>query len=135
MSIVHNLLEEQKSSHEAEVTYHIDTSINWDKIGNAIKINMYRILQEGLQNINKYARAKNISVEISGNTENVYLKINDDGIGFDVNKKSKGIGMQNMISRTNDCQGIIEITSKKDNGTSILITIPIESKQLIQEQA
>ena len=65
----------------------------------------------------------------------VYLKINDDGIGFDVNKKSKGIGMQNMISRTNDCQGIIEITSKKDNGTSILITIPIESKQLIQEQA
>ena len=135
VSIVHNLLEEQKSSHEAEVTYHIDTSINWDKIGNAIKINMYRILQEGLQNINKYARAKNISVEISGNTENVYLKINDDGIGFDVNKKSKGIGMQNMISRTNDCQGIIEITSKKDNGTSILITIPIESKQLIQEQA
>jgi len=135
VSIVHNLLEEQKSSHEAEVTYHIDTSINWDKIGNAIKINMYRILQEGLQNINKYARAKNITVEISGNTENVFLKINDDGIGFDVNKKSKGIGMQNMISRTNDCQGIIDITSKKDNGTSIVITIPIESKQLIQEQA
>ena len=135
VSIVHNLLEEQKSSHEAEVTFHIDTSINWDKIGNAIKINMYRILQEGLQNINKYALAKNITVEISGNTENVFLKINDDGIGFDVNKKSKGIGMQNMISRTNDCQGIIEITSKKDNGTSIIITIPIESKQLIQEQA
>ena len=135
VSIVHNLLEEQKSSHEAEVTYNIDTAINWDKIGNAIKINMYRILQEGLQNINKYANAKNIKVEISGNSENVFLKIQDDGVGFDVNKKSKGIGMQNMISRTNDCQGIIEITSKKDNGTSIVITIPIETKQLIEEQA
>ena len=135
VSIVHNLLEEQKSLHQAEVTYHIDTSINWDKIGNAIKINMYRILQEGLQNINKYASAKNIKVEISGNSENVFLKIQDDGIGFDVNKKSKGIGMQNMISRTNDCQGIIEITSKKDDGTSIVITIPIETKQLIEEQA
>ncbi|MDN3678592.1 tetratricopeptide repeat protein [Flavobacterium paronense] len=135
VSIVHNLLEEQKSLHQAEVTYNIDTSINWDKIGNAIKINMYRILQEGLQNINKYANAKNISVEISGNSENVFLKIQDDGIGFDVNKKSKGIGMQNMISRTNDCQGIIDITSKKDNGTSIVITIPIETKQLIEEQA
>jgi signal transduction histidine kinase len=133
VSIVHNLLEEQKSSHEAEVTYNIDTSINWDKVGNAIKINMYRILQEGLQNINKYAGAKNIKVEISGDSENVFLKIQDDGIGFDVNKKSKGIGMQNMISRTNDCQGIIEISSKKGNGTSIEITIPIATKQLIEE--
>ena len=135
VSIVHNLLEEQKSSHEAEVTYRIDTTINWDKIGNAIKINMYRILQEGLQNINKYASAKNITVEISGNEENVFLKIQDDGVGFDVNKKSKGIGMQNMISRTHDCQGIIDINSKKDNGTSIVITIPVETKQLIEEQA
>ena len=133
VSIVHNLLEEQKSLHEAEVTYNIDTSINWDKVGNAIKINMYRILQEGLQNINKYAGAKNIKVEISGDSENVFLKIQDDGIGFDVNKKSKGIGMQNMISRTNDCQGIIDISSKKGNGTSIEISIPIETKQLIKE--
>ncbi len=135
VSIVHNLLEEQKSSHEAEVTYSIDTSINWDKIGNAIKINMYRILQEGLQNINKYANAKEIKVDISGDSENVFLKIQDDGVGFDVHKKSKGIGMQNMISRTNDCQGIIDITSKKDNGTTIIITIPIETKQLIEEPA
>jgi signal transduction histidine kinase len=133
VSIVHNLLEEQKSSHEAEVTYNIDTSINWDKVGNAIKINMYRILQEGLQNINKYAVAKHIKVEISGDSENVFLKIQDDGIGFDVNKKSKGIGMQNMISRTNDCQGIIDISSKKGNGTRIEITIPIATKQLIEE--
>ncbi|MFZ4679091.1 MAG: ATP-binding protein [Flavobacterium sp.] len=133
VSIVHNLLEEQKSSHEAEVTYNIDTSINWDKVGNAIKINMYRILQEGLQNINKYAVAKHIKVEISGDSESVFLKIQDDGIGFDVNKKSKGIGMQNMISRTNDCQGIIDISSKKGNGTCIEITIPIATKQLIEE--
>ena len=135
VSIVHNLLEEQKSLHEAGVTYQIDTSINWDKIGNAIKINLYRILQEGLQNINKYAKAKNIAVEISGNAENVFLKIEDDGIGFDVSKKSKGIGMQNMKSRTNDCQGIIDISSKKGEGSKIVITVPIEIKPLIIEEA
>lgn len=134
VSIVHNLLEDQKSLHEARVTYNIDTNINWDKIGNAIKINMYRILQEGLQNTNKYANAKNIKVEIKGDKENVYLKIDDDGIGFDVNKKSKGIGMQNMISRTNDCYGIIDIKSEKGKGTKIEITIPIEIKQIILEQ-
>ncbi|WP_295333659.1 sensor histidine kinase [Flavobacterium sp.] len=129
VSIVHNLLEEQKNAFPAEVNYTIDNNVNWDKIGNAIKINLYRILQEGLQNINKYANAKNIYVEIKGDEENVYLKIKDDGIGFDVNKKSKGIGMQNMISRTHDCKGIIDITSKKDEGTKIVITIPIETKQ------
>lgn len=133
VSIVHNLLEEQKSSHEANVEYYIETKIDWDKIGNAIKINMYRILQEGLQNINKYAGAKNIKVDISGDVENVYLKIQDDGIGFDVNKKSKGIGMQNMISRTHDCQGIIDISSKKGQGTKIIITVPIETKLITEE--
>jgi signal transduction histidine kinase len=134
VSIVHNLLEEQKNSHEANVSYTIDNDVAWDKVGNAIKINMYRILQEGLQNINKYANAKNIVVEVKGDQENVYLKIQDDGVGFDVNRKSKGIGMQNMISRTNDCQGIIDINSKKDNGTKIVITLPVETKQLIEEQ-
>lgn len=135
VSIVHNLLEEQKSLHKANVQYHIETKIDWDKIGNAIKINMYRILQEGLQNINKYASAKVIKVDISGDSENVYLKVEDDGIGFDVNKKSKGIGMQNMISRTNDCHGIINITSKKGEGTKVIITIPIRTKPLIEEEA
>ena len=135
VSIVHNLLEEQKNSHEATVTYTIDNDVEWDKIANNIKINMYRILQEGLQNINKYAHAKNITVEVKGDKENVYLKIQDDGVGFDVNRKSKGIGMQNMISRTNDCSGIIDITSKKDHGTKIVITLPIETKQLTVEQA
>lgn len=134
VSIVHNLLEEQKNAFEANVTYVIDNDVVWDKVGNAIKINLYRILQEGLQNINKYANAKNILVEIKGDGENVYLKIQDDGIGFDVNRKSKGIGMQNMISRTHDCKGIININSKKDQGTKIVITIPIETKPIIIEQ-
>lgn len=133
VSIVHNLLEEQKSLHAAEVEYSIDTKIDWDKVGNAIKINLYRILQEGLQNINKYANAGHIKVDISGDASNVYLRIEDDGIGFDVNKKSKGIGMQNMISRTNDCQGIIDISSKKGHGTKIMITVPTETKQLTTE--
>lgn len=135
VSIVHNLLEEQKVSFDVNVNYTIDENVNWDKVGNSIKINLYRILQEGLQNINKYANAQNILVEIKGDSENVYLKIQDDGVGFDVNKKSKGIGMQNMISRTHDCKGIIDINSKKDNGTKIVITIPIEAKQpIIVEQ-
>lgn len=134
VSIVHNLLEEQQNGHEAELKYTIDNHINWDKVENSIKINLFRILQEGLQNINKYAGAKNINVEIKGDNDSISLSIEDDGIGFDVNKKSKGIGMQNMISRTNDCKGIIDITSKKGSGTKIVITVPLVSKPITIEQ-
>ena len=134
VSIVHNLLEEQKTAHDVNLTYSIDNNVNWDKIGNAIKINMYRMLQEGMQNINKYANAKNIFVEIKGDSENVTLTIKDDGVGFDVTRKSKGIGMQNMISRTHDCQGIIDISSKKDKGTRIIITLPIQTQPLTKEE-
>lgn len=135
VSLVHNLLEEQQASYEVKLSYSIDNNVNWDKINNSIKINMYRMLQEGLQNINKYANAKNSTVEIKADEENIYLKIKDDGIGFDVNKKSKGIGVQNMISRTHECQGTIDIKSEKDNGTQIIITIPIITKQIIEAQA
>jgi signal transduction histidine kinase len=135
VSLVHNLLEEQQASYQVKLSYSIDNNVNWDKINNSIKINMYRMLQEGLQNINKYANAKNSTVEIKADEENICLKIKDDGIGFDVNKKSKGIGVQNMISRTHECQGTIDIKSEKDNGTQIIITIPIITKQIIEAQA
>ena len=135
VSLVHNLLEEQQASYQVKLSYSIDNNVNWDKINNSIKINMYRMLQEGLQNINKYANAKNSTVEIKADNEYIYLKIKDDGIGFDVNKKSKGIGVQNMISRTHECQGTIDIKSEKDNGTQIIITIPIITKQIIEAQA
>jgi len=130
VSIVNNLLEEQKASFEANVTSTMDESIKWDKIHNTIKINLYRILQEGLQNINKYAKAKNINVEIKGDSEKVYLIIEDDGLGFEVNKKSKGIGLQNMISRTEECHGLFDIKSEKGKGTNIVIAIPYENNKI-----
>lgn len=133
VSIVSNLLEEQNSSHEAELVHFIDNTIQWDKINNTTKINMYRMLQESLQNINKYAKATQINVEFKKIEENLVLTILDNGEGFDVNKKNKGIGVQNMISRTHECNGIIDISSIKGTGTSIIITIPIETKKEIIE--
>jgi signal transduction histidine kinase len=53
------------------------------------------------------------------------LQISDDGIGFNVNKKKKGIGLQNMLSRINECNGTFEIKSKKGEGTIIIVTVPI----------
>ncbi|SCY58408.1 Signal transduction histidine kinase [Flavobacterium caeni] len=121
LAIVNNLLEEQKSSHSPGIEWTIDEKIKWDNIDNALKINIFRILQESLQNINKYANAENIFVKIGKNYEKMELEITDDGIGFDVSIKKKGIGLQNIESRVKESGGDLMIKSKKGKGTKIFI--------------
>ncbi len=128
VAIVSNLLEEQANSFEADLTSSLDESIQWDKVSNAVKINLYRILQESLQNINKYANAQHIAVEFKKENDQIMFKITDDGIGFDVNTKKKGIGLQNMQSRVQECDGTFEIKSKKGKGTTTVVFVPIEKK-------
>lgn len=126
VAIITNLFEEQKLlSEDVVFKYSIDSAINWDQVSNNIKINMYRIIQEALQNTNKYANAKNVSVAILKDAENIHVSIVDDGVGFQTSRKSKGIGLQNIESRVQTCNGKLEIRSKKGKGTTINIDLPI----------
>ena len=125
VAIVDNLLEEQKKTFKSKLVSTIDSNIKWESMSNSIKINLYRIVQESLQNINKYANANAIKVEFKKGVDNLFLEISDDGIGFDVNRAKKGIGLQNMLSRINECKGTFDIKSKKGEGTIITVTVPI----------
>ncbi|HKO77630.1 MAG TPA: ATP-binding protein [Flavobacterium sp.] len=129
VAIVTNLFEEQKKTYSTKFLAHIDPAIKWDLIDNTAKINLYRILQESLQNCNKYANATKIKVEFKKENDNLVLKINDDGTGFNVNRAKKGIGLQNIKVRTIECEGTLEIKSKKEEGTLITITIPVKKTQ------
>ncbi|WP_220760923.1 tetratricopeptide repeat protein [Flavobacterium sp. UMI-01] len=130
VAIVDNLFEEQRKTFGAKLVSNIDKSINWDSIPNAIKINLYRIIQESLQNCNKYAKASLITVDIKKISENLNLSIQDDGVGFNVNTKKKGIGLQNMIARVKECKGEFHVKSKNGEGTQITVIVPIEQKQI-----
>ncbi|TRX38149.1 sensor histidine kinase [Flavobacterium sp. ZT3R18] len=129
VAIVTNLFEEQKKTYKSRFIFSIDPAIKWDLIDNAIKINLYRILQESLQNCNKYALASTIQVEIEKQDMDLTLKIIDNGIGFNVNRAKKGIGLENIKSRTKECKGTLDLKSKKEEGTSITIIVPIEQIQ------
>lgn len=131
VAIVTNLFEEQKKTFPTKLLAHIDSGIQWDSIDNIIKINLYRILQESLQNCNKYANASKIKIEFKKQNENLVLKISDDGIGFNTNRVKKGIGHHNIKTRTIECEGTLEIKSKKAEGTSITITIPIKNPKIL----
>lgn len=131
VTIVNGLLDDQTKKNTAVLSTTLGDTIDWDSLSNTTKINLYRILQECLQNINKYADAKNIKVEFKKDKKgNLILNIADDGIGFDVSKKSNGIGMKNIVERTHESDGIIEINSAKNEGTQIKITVPLEHKTI-----
>ncbi|MFV8371484.1 tetratricopeptide repeat-containing sensor histidine kinase [Flavobacterium sp. LB2P74] len=131
VAILDNLLEEQKKTFKPKLFTSIDRTIKWELLSNSIKINLYRIIQESLQNINKYAEADTIKVELKKIEEDLFLTISDDGNGFDVNKSKKGIGLQSIQSRTIECNGTVDIKSKKGNGTIITIAVPFENKQIL----
>ncbi len=125
VAIVDNLLEDQKKMSSTKLISFIDSTIKWDLISNTIKINLFRVIQESLQNCNKYAHANTIKVEFKNGVDYLFLSISDDGVGFDVNKTKKGIGLKNMFSRIAECEGTCEIQSNKGQGTTINVIIPI----------
>jgi signal transduction histidine kinase len=122
------LFEEQKKTFKSKLVSVVDAAIKWELVPNSVKINLYRIIQESLQNINKYANADAIRVEIKKEEGVLFLAIRDDGVGFNVNKAKKGIGLMNIRSRIDECLGTLDIKSKAGEGTVITITVPIEHK-------
>ena len=122
--MISNFVENQISIYKTSVNFKQDKNIDWNSVDNFVKINFYRILQESFQNINKYANASIIEVSFQLKEELITLTIQDNGDGFDVNKKKKGIGLQNMLSRVTKLNGTMQINSKIGKGTSILINMP-----------
>ncbi len=128
VAIVDKLFEEQRKTFSAKLFSTIDSTIRWDLAVNSVKINLYRIIQESLQNINKYANATTINVELKRKENTIVLTITDDGAGFNANLKKKGIGLQNMISRAKECKGEFHVQSKIGEGTIITVSIPLENQ-------
>ena len=126
VAILNDLFEDQKKTFESKLILSIDPAIKWDLMSNSTKINLYRIIQECLQNINKYANADTITIKFKKAENNLVLEIIDDGIGFNVNRSKKGIGLQNIRSRAHECNGTVEINSKMGEGTVIAVKIALE---------
>ena len=122
--IVKTLVETQCTAYNLHYTLIHKDEINWDAISNKTKIHIYRILQETLQNIYKHAQAKTVEISFTLKNNVIWLSISDDGIGFDVNKARKGIGLKNINSRAAEINAKVRITSKKDKGTTLEILIP-----------
>lgn len=97
--------------------------IDWNLYSSVVKINIYRILQELLQNVNKYADAKECLVQIYELNNELIIEVKDDGVGFDVSSLTKGIGLKNIQERAKSIDSEIEIKSIINEGTTIKLKV------------
>ncbi|MFB9077827.1 ATP-binding protein [Flavobacterium procerum] len=126
VAILKKLFENQKNTYSSKLITTFDPNIKWELISNIDKINLYRIIQEGLQNCNKYAEADIITVELKIENDFLVVRIADDGIGFDIRRTKNGIGLHNIEYRTAESKGIVTIESVKAEGTTLKVKIPID---------
>jgi PAS domain S-box-containing protein len=125
--LVDNLLNDFNFSNEIAITSKIENDINYQSLQKHLQLNLFRILQEQLRNIHKYAQAKSLSIEMKKRNNQLILIITDDGIGFDVTTVRKGIGLANIQRRVEMFSGAFKMTSAPGEGCRLEIIIPIES--------
>lgn len=123
-NLVSELISNQTNAYGLKYEFEHDDELDWKSVNNRVKINIYRIIQESMQNVYKHANAKKIKISISLQKDVICLAIIDDGDGFDTSKNRKGIGLKNMISRVENIGGEIDFSSKVGNGTVVNVKIP-----------
>ncbi len=90
-------------------------------------LNLFRIIQEALNNAHKYAQASHISINFKLIKQHFIFSIIDDGIGFNVENKKNGLhfGLLNMEKRANEIEGKLNMQSEKGIGTKIEVVLLI----------
>lgn len=119
------MITSQKNNFDTEFEAEIDPEINWENMSNIYKVNIYRIIQETLQNINKYSHATVAKVKIALSGNDISIIIADNGKGFDPEKAKGGIGLKNLKKRTDALNGTLQINSQPGAGVVIQLLFPI----------
>jgi signal transduction histidine kinase len=97
------------------------------QVSDDMHLAVYRIVQEGLNNIIKYSQAIIACIEITFEDQQLYLKISDNGKGFDTAAKRDGIGITNMKTRAENLQGTFQLKSAPGAGCEVTIVFPCET--------
>lgn len=102
------------------------TNLDEKLLNDNFKLMIYRIVQEQMNNILKYAAASQVEIKIIADPGKLCLLITDNGVGFDTNNKSKGIGLRNIDNRVRFYNGVTHVISRPGKGCRLEISIPME---------
>lgn len=117
----------------AQITVEIGNLPPDDRLPPGTQETLFRIAQEALANIARHARARNISLSLYQQDNDLVMEIRDNGQGFDLTTAHGGMGLSNMRERAQTSGGSIEIESRVGHGTTLLVRIPLIDTSLLRQ--
>lgn len=124
---IHNfLISAQESMQNIDFQFKIAPQLEIDDPLTSVQgMNIYRIIQEAINNAIKHAQANKIEVNVSQEQQQLLIHISDDGKGFDSASTTQNHGLQNMHKRAAEIDGILVINSSQDEGTLVNLSLPM----------
>jgi len=99
------------------------------RLASDVELVLYRIFQEGLNNVVKHSKAEEVNVTLTYSYPNIIFILKDNGVGFETTGGTDGIGLLGMRERVVSVEGTINITSGKNQGTMIRVEVPVSGKE------
>jgi signal transduction histidine kinase len=90
-----------------------------------MKLMIFRIIQEQVNNIIRHARAHTIRIKLQSDAESIIFSIADDGQGFDPQRNKKGMGFSNISNRAGLFGGRVDFNAAPGQGCTVTVTIPL----------
>ena len=122
--LIEDLITTFKKNNEA-IIITFEYVVDPEMLSDELKINILRVIQEQINNIFKYAEAKNISISIKEADKIISISVIDYGKGYDTSVKRTCLGVSNMINRIESFNGKMEIISAIGAGVKTYIQIPV----------
>ncbi len=125
---------------ETGVEVEFMTSKITDEVESIVKLAVFRLIQENLNNIRKHSEATIVNIEVSFGTKYINLLIRDNGDGFDYEqayanalKQGKSFGLVGIVERVNQLHGSIQYENHRSQGTEVHIKLPV-NRFIMQEE-
>jgi two-component system sensor histidine kinase UhpB len=122
---IHSLVKVMEEGIGFKISFEYNINEKADLL-NDLKLNLYRIVQEQLNNVYKHASASRAQVKIYSEKEQIYISIHDNGIGFEVGLKKNGVGIVNIINRVESFNGEVSFQTNPGIGCKLNIRIPMQ---------
>lgn len=126
---IDNIARDTMEVHPVRISIHTDCFIE-NSVNDKFKLNVFRIIQEQLNNILKHAEATKVIIKLLQNEKEIRLVISDNGSGFNAGVKQKGIGIDNIKSRIEAYNGIADFDSGPGQGCILTAIFPATAKLL-----
>lgn len=126
-SLVNQFQRDLKATRQRNRLFEIQMELDLPPIPLPTSHQIYCIVKEALHNVQKHSQAERVTIKSKTNSQDIVLEIADNGIGFDSQTVTSGMGLQGMLERSQLINGQLKIDTARQKGTRIQLTIPVET--------